>query len=173
MAHGPCLYPTPLLENSYNVITTVTDLAGNSINDNTTGELVIDLTAPTVPGVTNLVTADTSPVIEGTADLQANEVLTVEINGVIYTDGDGNLLTNSDGTWLLTIPSTNSLPENLYEVIATVTDAAGNSSIDPGINDLLIDITAPAAPGVTSLTTNDTTPTIEGTATLAAGEIFR
>ena len=164
--------PTPLLENSYNVITTVTDLAGNSINDNTTGELVIDLTAPTAPGVTNLVTADTSPVIEGTADLQANEVLTVEINGVIYTDGDGNLLTNSDGTWLLTIPSTNSLPENLYEVIATVTDAAGNSSIDPGINDLLIDITAPAAPGVTSLTTNDTTPTIEGTATLAAGEIF-
>lgn len=161
-----------LAENTYDVTTTVTDSAGNSTSDTTVGELTIDLTAPIAPGVTSLATTDPTPSIEGTATVAAGETLTVEINGIIYTAGDGNLTDNGDGTWALTIPATNILPEALYQVIATVTDAAGNSSIDPGIDDLLVDFTAPLTPGVTSLTTNDTTPLIEGTATLSPGEIL-
>ncbi len=162
--------PAALLEGIYEVTTTVTDPAGNATNDTTADELIIDLTAPIAPGVTSLATTNTTPVVEGTATVQAGEVLTVEINGVTYTAGDGNLTDNGDGTWTLIIPPANTLAENLYQVLATVTDAAGNSAVDPGVDDLLVDLTAPATPGVTSLTTNDTTPVVEGTASVALGE---
>ncbi len=162
--------PLPLAEGPYDVTTTVTDAAGNASTDSTAGELVIDLTAPIAPGVTSLATANDTPVIEGTATIGAGETLTVEINGVVYTAGDGNLVDNGDGTWALTIPGTDALLENLYQVVATVTDEAGNSASDPGVDDLLVDFTAPVSPGVTSLTTNNTTPTLNGTAIIAAGE---
>ncbi|MEM7256069.1 MAG: Ig-like domain-containing protein, partial [Pseudomonadota bacterium] len=162
--------PTPLPEGTYDVTATVTDAAGNTTDDSTSGELIIDLTAPIAPGVTSLATTDTTPVIEGTATVGVGEVLTVEVDGTVYTAGDGNLVDNADGTWTLTIPAINTLAENLYQVIATVTDAAGNSASDPGVDDLLVDLTAPVTPGVTSLTTNDTTPIVEGTATVASGE---
>ena len=160
----------PLAEGTFDVSVSVSDSAGNVSYDATADELVIDLTAPLAPGVTSLATTNTNPTIEGTATLEPGETLSVEINGVTYTAGDGNLINNDDDTWALTIPAIDFLAENLYQVLATVTDAAGNSASDPGIDDLLVDLTAPATPGVTSLTTNNTQPTIEGTATLLAGE---
>ncbi len=162
-----------LAEGSFDVAVSVTDPAGNSSSDNSTNELIIDLTAPVAPGVTSLATTDATPVIEGTATVAARETLTVEVDGVVYTAGDGDLVDNGDGTWALTIPAIDTLSENLYQVIAKVTDAAGNSAGDPGVDDLLIDLTAPATPGVTSLTTNNTTPTIEGTATVLPGETLQ
>jgi len=162
--------PVTLNEGSYDVTTTVTDPAGNATNDTTAGELIIDLTPPIAPGVISLGTTDTTPVINGTATVSPGETLTVEVDGVIYTAGDGDLIDNGDGTWALTIPATNLLAEALYQVIARVTDAAGNSAIDPGVDDLRVDLTAPMTPGVTSLTTNDTTPNIEGTAIVAPDE---
>jgi hypothetical protein len=54
--------------------------------------------------------------------------------------------------------------------VATVTDLATNASSDTTSNELVIDTTAPTAPTVTALTTNDTTPTISGTATVGSGE---
>ncbi len=57
-----------------------------------------------------------------------------------------------------------------YNVIATVTDAAGNATSETTDNELVIDTTPPAEPTVTTLTTNDTTPVIEGTATVGTGE---
>ena len=163
-------HPVPLAEGAYDVVVTVTDAAGNSSIDTTAGELVIDLTAPLAPGVTSQTTNVATPTIEGTVTLNAGEVLTVTVDGVIYTAGDGDLVDNGDGSWALTIPATQSLAENLYQVVATVTDTAGNSAFDPGVDDLLVDLTAPSAPGVTSLTTNDTTPVIAGTVTASPGE---
>ena len=98
------------------------------------------------------------------------DTLTVSIDGVTYTDGDGSLLDNGDGTWILTIPV--ALPEGTYEVIATVTDPADNTTDDTTTGELIIDLTAPIAPGVTSLATTDTTPVIEGTATIQPGEVL-
>jgi len=64
------------------------------------------------------------------------------------------------------------LADNLYQVIATLTDAADNTSTDPGIDELLVDTTAPASPGVTSMVTNDDTPMISGTAIIGTSEIL-
>ena len=148
------------------------DAAGNNNTAATTVTTVYDTTAPaTVPTVTALTTNDTTPTISGTATVGAGETLTVEVNSVTYTAGDGNLVDNGDGTWSLTIPAGNALTENTYSVTATVTDAAGNSTSDATSSELVIDTTAPAtAPTVTAQTTNDTTPTISGTAAVGAGE---
>ncbi len=161
-----------LPDGTYEVIATITDAAGNSATDTSSNELVIDSTAPAQPSVTALTTNDDTPVISGTATLAAGEILTVEVNGITYTAGDGNLVDNGDGTWDLTIPVGSELPDGTYEVIATITDAAGNSATDTSSNELVIDSTAPAQPSVTAITTNDDTPVISGTATLAAGEIL-
>ena len=159
---------TALADGSYNVTATVTDAAGNASTDATALELTIDTVAPAIPTVTSQITNSTSPVIAGTATVAPGDTLTVTVDGVIYTDGDGSLLDNGDGTWSLTTPV--ALPEGTHEVIATVTDPAGNATDDATAGELIIDITAPIAPGVTSLATTDTTPVIEGTATIQPGE---
>ncbi|WP_205254926.1 Ig-like domain-containing protein, partial [Escherichia coli] len=94
---------------TYDVSVTATDAAGNTSTDVTTDELVIDTTDPTVPTVNSQVTNDTTPVITGTAD--SADTITVTVNGVTYTEGDGNLVDNGDGTWTLTIPTGNEIPE--------------------------------------------------------------
>ncbi len=159
-----------LADATYEVTATVTDNAGNASSDVDSNELTVDTVAPTTPTVTSITTNDDTPVISGTATLAAGEVLTVEVNGVTYTAGDGNLVDNGDGTWDLTIPAGNELPEGTYEVVATITDAAGNTATDTSSNEVVIDTTAPAQPTVTDITTNSTTPTILGTATVGAGE---
>ncbi|WP_406658481.1 beta strand repeat-containing protein, partial [Marinoscillum sp.] len=102
-----------------------------SRSDATTNELTIDTTAPsTVPTVVSQTTNDTTPTITGTATVGAGETLTVTVDGVTYTAGDGNL-TLTGTSWSLTIPGGNAITtEGAYAVTATVTDAAGNSTSD-------------------------------------------
>jgi len=159
-----------LVDAAYDVVVTVTDPAGNAAIDLTTNELVVDLTPPPAPGVTSQTTQDTTPLISGTTTVGAGLTLTVSLNGITYTAGDGNLVDNGDGTWDLTVPAADALADGLYQVVATLSDAAGNSASDPGIDDLVVDTVAPPTPGVTSLATNDTTPIVSGTATVGAGE---
>ncbi|WP_391857283.1 Ig-like domain-containing protein, partial [Vibrio cidicii] len=52
---------------TYSVTATVTDAAGNATDDATSGEVVIDTTAPSVPVVNAQTTSDVTPVITGTA----------------------------------------------------------------------------------------------------------
>ena len=51
--------------------------------------------------------------ITGTADSSGN--LTVSVNGVTYTEGDGNLTDNGDDTWILSIPLGNEIEEGVQE----------------------------------------------------------
>ena len=139
---------------------TATDAAGNTSMDATVDELTIDTIAPTVPTVDFLTTNDNTPTITGTAD-SANDLVVV-VDGVTYTEGDGNLTDNGDNTWILVIPTP--LADGTYDVMATTTDAAGNSSSDATTDELTIDTMAPTVPTVDFLTTNDNTPTITGTA---------
>ena len=165
--------PANLLpETTYEVVATLTDIAGNTSTDPGANELVVDITAPVTPGVTSLTTNNTTPVISGTAVVNPGDVLTVEVNGITYTAGDGSLVNNGDSTWDLTIPAANALPEATYNVTAVVTDPASNISADPSAQELLIDVTAPVAPAVTSQTTNTGTPVISGIATVGAGEVL-
>ena len=116
--------------------------------------------------MTSLLTNDDTPVISGAAIVGTGETLSVEVNGVVYTDGDGHLVDNGDGTWDLTIPISDALPEGLFDVMVTVTDAAGNSSSESSTNELTIDLTPPPTPTINSLLTNTGTPTLSGTCLL-------
>ena len=162
--------PLALEEGVYNVSAVVSDSAGNTSTDNSNTELTIDITPPPAPGVTSQTTPDTTPLIIGTSPLSSGTVLKVLVNNINYTSGDGHLLENGDGTWQLQIPAVNALPDALYQVVATTTDLAGNVATDPGLDELAVDTIAPISPGVTSHTTNDTTPSIEGVANVVSGE---
>ncbi len=157
-------------DGTYDVTATVTDAAGNFTSDGTSGELIIDTTPPATPTVVSQTTSDTTPTITGTATVGTGETLTVEVDGVTYTAGDGNL-TLVGTSWTLNIPAGNEItPDGTYDVTATVTDAAGNFTSDGTSGELIIDTTPPATPTVVSQTTSDTTPTITGTATVGTGE---
>src|SRR5699024_4478082 len=108
-------------DGTYDVVATATDLAGNSSVDLTTDELLIDPNALTTPTVVTQLTNDTTPLITGTAD--STDDLTVEVNGVTYTEGDGNLTDDGSNGWSLQIPDGNEIPDGVYDVVATVTDA--------------------------------------------------
>jgi len=133
---------------TYEVIATLVDLAGNTVTDQTTSELTVDTVVPDLAVIAALVTNNTTPVLTGTVDVGAGETLRVTVNGETYTAGDDALVLNADGTWALTIPADNALPENNYTVTATVTDTAGNVSTTDLAAGLVIDISAPATPTV-------------------------
>jgi large repetitive protein len=146
-----------LTAGTYNVTASATDAAGNTGNDATTNELVVDTVAPTVT-VSSLITADTTPTITGTV---SDGTLRVTVNSRTYTAGDGNL-TVTGTAWSLTVPAAHALTAGTYNVTASATDAAGNTGNDATTNELVIDTVAPTVT-VSSLITADTTPTITGT----------
>jgi len=160
--------PTELVEGTYDVVVTVTDAAGNVSTDTSSDQLIVDTTTPASPTVNTLTTNNTTPVISGTATLDPGEILTVTVDGILYTVGDGNLIINSDGTWTLNIPTT--LTEGIYDVTASITDSAGNTTNDSGTSELIIDTSAPIPPTAESLTTTDSTPTLTGSADIAAND---
>ena len=160
-----------LSETVYDIVAQVTDLSGNTSIDNTSDELVIDTTAPGLPGVNPQASSNTTPTVSGTALLVTGEVLSVTINGISYTVGD-DLIENGDGSWTLVLPLIDSLTDGIYSVSASVTDAAGNVSTDTTDNELLVDTVAPASPVVTVQISNSATPTLTGTATLGVTELL-
>src|SRR5690606_38899690 len=81
-----------------------------------------------------------------------------------YTEGDGNLVDNGNGTWVLQVPVGNTIPDGVYNVVATATDAVGNSSDDITTDELTVDTTAPNTPTVNEHTTSNSTPMLTGTA---------
>ncbi|WP_143473853.1 Ig-like domain-containing protein [Limnohabitans sp. G3-2] len=164
----------------YPVTATATDTAGNATSDSTTHEVLFDNTAPSIPTVNALATNDSTPVLTGTALLEAGETLKVTVNGATYAVSVG-----INGTWSLdtgtATPASGSLGAFVngtrYPVTATITDNANNATNDSTTHELLFDTTAPSAPAGdvaaasdsgasnTDNLTNDTTPTIVGTGT--------
>jgi hypothetical protein len=124
--------------------------------------------------VNALTTNVRKPTLTGTATLLAGEVLSVTINGFTY-----NNVPVISRQWSLNTVAASSTPsgftdlvDGTYAITATVTDAAGNATSDPTTNELGIDTVAPTVPTVNALTTNNTKPTLTGTATLLPGEIL-
>ena len=128
-----------LPEGTYDVAVTVSDNDGHTANDATTDELVIEANAVvlTVPTVNAQQTNDSSPIITGTADSDDN--LTVLLNGINYTENDGDLVDHGDDTWSLTIPESNALPEGTYDVAVTVSDNDGHTANDATADEILIE----------------------------------
>ncbi len=146
----------PLADDTYSIVATATDPAGNVGIDTTTNELTVD-TAPPIVGITQLNTNDSSPTLTGTVnDPNANVVLTV--NGTNY-----NATNNGDGTWTLADDAiAPPLADGTYDVTVTATDTVGNIGTDTTTNELDID-TTPSAVTVDSLITNDSRPALTGT----------
>ncbi|MDP2338063.1 MAG: Ig-like domain-containing protein [Bacteroidota bacterium] len=126
------------------------------------------LPAHIVPTVNPLTTNDTTPILTGTATVGLGETLTVTVNGVTYTSGDGNL-TLTGTNWSLQVPAGNEILDGVYPVTAILTDAAGNSSTDLTTGELTVstnkapvavnDVFATSGPAISgALTVNDSDP---------------
>ncbi len=156
---------TALVSGNYDVSVTSTDAAGNSTGESTNSELTIDTIAPAAPTVSSQTTNDTTPVLSGTAE--AGSTVTVVLNGVTFTttaDGSGTWSVDTETTTPTSGGPFTALVSGNYDVSVTSTDAAGNSTGESTNSELTIDTIAPAAPTVSSQTTNDTTPVLSGTA---------
>ncbi|WP_240668478.1 Ig-like domain-containing protein, partial [Piscinibacter defluvii] len=155
--------PSPLAEGNYSVVASATDAAGNAASANDVG--AIDLTAPSVTVDAPALTNDSTPTITGTTNLPAGSTVSL-----VVTDANGVQQTvlatvQPGGTYSVDVPS--ALAEGSYSVVATATDAAGNSA---NANDAgAIDLTAPSISVDAPALTNDATPTITGTTNLPAG----
>ena len=115
---------------------------GGGGSDSTVEEIIIDTTAPDAPTVDAITASSATPQVTGTANLGEGEVLTVEIDGVIYSEANGNLDIDPDGNFSLTIQDP--LDEGTHQVVATVTDDAGNTTTDATVDEIFIDTIAPA-----------------------------
>jgi len=148
-----------LAEGTYDVTATAT-VSGLEATDNTTDELVIDTTAPTVT-VNELETEDTTPNITGTVDDPAAEI-SVVVNGTTY-----DAINIGNGTWTLSGAVISVLPAGTYDVAVTATDDVDNAGTDSTTDELDI------LPVVTvdTLVTSDTTPELTGTVSDAGATI--
>ena len=150
-----------LAEGTYEVAVSATDAAGNTGNDGTTLELVIDTTPPSAPVVNPLTTNDNTPILTGTYDSADSAGLSVTVDGTTYVLGTDAELTNVVDAWTLDLSAIPPLGDGTYEVTATATDAATNQATDVSSNELVIDTVGPTVT-VTPLITNDTTPIVTG-----------
>ena len=130
----------------------------------------LETVAPDAPTITALITNDTTPTLTGQADIAAGTTLSVRVNGIAYLSAEGGVALEEDGGWSLTVDVGDALDDGLYEVLATLTDRAGNAVDDESGFELTIDTEPPAVPTVASLVTNDATPTITGTSALEPGD---
>jgi hypothetical protein len=168
-----------LADGSYTATAVATNAAGVT-SSTASGSVVIDTAAPAVPTIRTLITSDSTPILSGTtgngSSLPTGERMSVTVNGATYA-----VTPSATGNWTLDLgsatptsgTSTPLADGATYNVLATVTDEAGNISADSSAGELRIDITPPAVPTVTSLVTTLTSPTLAGTAALAAGETLR
>ncbi|WP_431223663.1 beta strand repeat-containing protein [Serratia sp. L9] len=109
----------------------VTDAAGNSNTLN--GSVTVDQTAPTltvtaigVDDVLNSAEVLLNQTVSGTASVaDAGRSVTLTLNGKTYT-----AVVQPDGSWSTTLPTADltALADGSYNLVATLSDAAGNST---------------------------------------------
>ncbi|TKB04907.1 Ig-like domain repeat protein [Alteromonas portus] len=156
--------PLDLAEGDYTVEVTATDDAGNqntAVDNNGT----VDTTPPVINLDPVASGNDATPVLSGTTDLPEGATITL-----VVTDAGGNVqnltaTVNADGTFSVEVPS--ALVDGDYDVIASASDAAGNSTtvsdsgnINAGAPDITLDALGQ---------TNDATPLISGTTNAPVG----
>ncbi|MCM7279639.1 Ig-like domain-containing protein [Enterobacter bugandensis] len=178
--------PSPLADGTYVLTATATDAAGNPSEQSNAWTIIVDGTAPAAPVITQVVddvpertgsldlnetTNDSTPTLSGTAE--ANATVTIRVDGVDI----GTTVADGLGAWSIT-PDT-PIAEGQHTLTAVATDAAGNISGVSNSWGIIIDSVAPDAPVITQVvddvperlgalnsgdSTNDTTPTLNGTA---------
>jgi len=154
---------TPFDDGQHTITATQTDPAGNTSPASAPDTFTVDTTAPDAPVITGPTDGssvhDHTPTISGIGE--PGDTVTV-------TDQDGDVLgtatVDGNGTWSL---DSTHLDDGTYTITATQKDPAGNTSPASAPSTFVVDTTAPDAPVITApadgTTTNDTTPTINGT----------
>ncbi|QKQ71727.1 Ig-like domain-containing protein (plasmid) [Acinetobacter sp. 10FS3-1] len=144
------------------VVATFTDAAGNS--DTVTGEKIytVDTTAPDVTGTTvedivvagddvlNQAESEGTTTVTGKLEGIPSDAATTEV--IVTVNGkDVEATVNPDGTWTATVEGSDLLADadKTVEVVATFTDAAGNSDTVTGEKIYTVDTTAPDVAGTT------------------------
>ncbi|UBH28893.1 Ig-like domain-containing protein [Aeromonas enteropelogenes] len=129
----------PLPEGGYDVTASVTDPVGNTSTATDNGS--VDVTAPVITVEAPDNTNDTTPSITGTTDAAPGSTITL-----VVTDANGNQQTltatvQPDGSYSTDVVTP--LPDGDYDVIASVTDPAGNKRMvsDNGSVDTTANIT--------------------------------
>lgn len=183
---------SPLADGAHSITNTSTDVAGNVSNYSTPVTFTVNTSSVTTPTISNYsdnvnpitgnfgnnsVTNDTTPTLNGTA--LANSTVTV-YNGTTVL---GTTLASATGTWSFTPITT--LSDAIYAITVTSTNSAGTVSPVSAVFNFSVDTQAPGAGGsagapvITSIIddvgaiqgstasgarSDDTTPTLNGTA---------
>ena len=160
--------PSHLTNGDYTYQVVASDNVGNTSSYN--GAFTIDTTPPSQPTVDLDVSTDSgttgdnitnirTPTFSGTAE--ANSAITLVINGKSYTTQ-----VKQDGSWSITLPVGDSLPDRDYNYTVTAKDAAGNISTSAtGI--ITIDNTLPQIPTGGLSTDSDTGMPADGITSVA------
>jgi len=130
----------------------------------------VDAQKPIVTINNPIYTSDQTPEISGTVN-DGSAVIELKVNGISYSDkinGVGTIeidKTKSPCEWTLVDDKISALAEGVYDVTATATDTANNSSSDSTTGELIIDITKPTMPTIDPVLTpvNAQSQTITGT----------
>ncbi len=133
-----------LKDGDASVQVSVTNVNGNSASAGR--EYSVDATAPSVTihtlaadDILNAAEAQSDLTVSGTTTAEADQTVTVTLNGKDYTTTAG-----ADGSWTLNVPAADvaALTDGSVTVTASVSDKAGNpASVD---HNLAVDITVPA-----------------------------
>ncbi len=175
----------PLTEGPHTFAVTATNTTtGETSGQSPIATVTVDLTAPTAPAI-GAVTDDVGPITGPIADGQSTNDNRPTLTGTgtagdtitVYDDGDplGTVVVGPTGTWSYTPPA---LDDGSHTLTVTATDPAGNESTPSAGITIVVD-TVSTTPVITSVTdnagnaatpvpsgdpTNDTTPTLTGTA---------
>ncbi|KNC17650.1 hypothetical protein AC790_01395 [Pantoea sp. RIT-PI-b] len=161
---------TPLSNGTHTLNVTATDAAGN-VSPNASTTLRVDTVAPAASSLTitddagstpvtlvnGAYTRDTTPVLNGTAEVGA--IVTI-YDG---TTALGSVTVGAGGTWTYT---TAALANGAHPLSVTVTDAAGNVSTGNTAVTVNVDTVPPAA--VSGLAINDAGTTVTGSGEVGA-----
>src|SRR2546428_6972338 len=145
---------------TYTVTYDVSDTAGNAATQVTRTVNVVSSSTPPAPAITtpSSTTNNKTPTIAGTAE--ASDTIKVYRSSTILV---GSTTSNTSGAWSV---ATSALQEGANIITATATNSANNTSLSSGSITITVDTIPPADPSITnsSLTTNNKTPKIVGTA---------
>ncbi|PJZ03879.1 Ig-like domain repeat protein [Pantoea rodasii] len=171
--------PTTLVDGTYAFHATATNPTTGVVTDTPTINVTIDTVAPAAPTDVGLTNGDGDPIPSGSST--NTNTPTLEGSGepggtVTITDGTtviGTTTVGDDGTWTYTTPT---LSDGNHSLTTTVTDPAGNTGPASTAVTVTVDTQPPAAAGnlqlsndggtpiVAGTSTNDNTPTLNGTA---------
>ena len=146
--------PADLAPGKYTVVVTETGADGKTVQSSGSFEIAAPppppppppkAAPPAAPTIESTKSDSDHPTIKGTWPVAAGNGLQVELDGVTHTLGkDFDLLSDTSGKWTLT--PIKPVVNGTYDVVAKVTAADGQSSLDASKDELTVAVAPPPPP---------------------------